>query len=140
MYLIIAVYKVIIGLFPLYIDSACFLFPLCVLLPLSICCSLYLEITCKKNLSHRLTSFRITWICFYQIPEVTISLSSVAQLCPTLRSPMNCSTPGLPVHHQLPGFTQTHVHRVSDAIQPSHPLASLSPPAPKPSQHQSLSQ
>ena len=51
---------------------------------------------------------------------------------------MNCSTPGLPVHHQLPEFTQTHVHRVSDAIQPSHPLLSPSPPAPNPSQHQSF--
>ena len=51
---------------------------------------------------------------------------------------MNCSTPGLPVHHQLPEFTETHVHRVSDAIQPSHPLSSPSPPAPNPSQHQSL--
>ena len=53
---------------------------------------------------------------------------------------MNRSTPGLPVHHQLPEFTQTHVHRVSDAIQPSHPLLSPSPPAPNPSQHQSLFQ
>ena len=53
---------------------------------------------------------------------------------------MNRSTSGLPVHHQLPGFTQTHVHRVSDAIQPSHPLSSLSPSAPNPSQHQSLFQ
>ena len=51
---------------------------------------------------------------------------------------MNCSTPGFPVHHQLPEFTQTHVHQVSDAIQPSHPLSSPSPPAPNPSQHQSL--
>ena len=64
---------------------------------------------------------------------------SVAQSSPTLCDPMNHSTPGLPVHHQLPEFTQTHVHRVSDAIQPSHPLSSPSPPAPKPSQHQSLS-
>ena len=54
--------------------------------------------------------------------------------------PMNCSTPGLPVHHQLLEFTQTHVHWVSDAIQPSHPLASPSPPVPSPSQHQSLFQ
>ena len=54
---------------------------------------------------------------------------SVAQLCPTLCDPMNCSTPGLPVHHQLPEFTQTHVHRVSGTIQPSHPLSSPSPPA-----------
>ena len=65
--------------------------------------------------------------------------SSVAQLCPTLCDPMNRSTPGLLVHHHLPEFTQTHVHRVSDAIQPSHPLLSPSPPAPNPSQHQSLS-
>ena len=68
------------------------------------------------------------------------SVSSVAQSCPTLCDPMNRSTPGLPVHHQLPEFTQTHVHRVSDAIQPSHPLSSPSPPAPNPSQHQSLFQ
>ena len=58
--------------------------------------------------------------------------SSVAQSCPTLCDPMNCSTPGLPVHHQLPEFTQTYVHRVGDAIQPSHPLLSpsLLPPIP----------
>ena len=68
------------------------------------------------------------------------TFSSVAQLCPTLCDPMNCSTPGLPVHHQLPEFTQTHVHRVGDAIQPSHPLSSPSPPDPNPSQHQSLFQ
>ena len=67
-------------------------------------------------------------------------IRSVAQSCPTLCDPMNCSTPGLPVHHQLPEFTQTHAHRVSDAIQPSHPLLSPSPPAPNPSQHQSLFQ
>ena len=66
--------------------------------------------------------------------------SSVAQSCLTLCDPMNCSTPGLPVHHHLPEFTQTHVHRVGDAIQPSHLLSSPSPPAPNPSQHQSLFQ
>ena len=66
--------------------------------------------------------------------------SSVTQLCPTLCDPMNCRTPGLPVHHKLPEFTQTHVHCVGDAIQSSHPLSSLSPPAPNPSQHQSLFQ
>ena len=70
----------------------------------------------------------------------SIQFSSVTQSCPTLCDPMNCSTPGLPVHHQLPEFTQTHIHRVSDAIQPSHPLSSPSPPAPSPSQHQSLFQ
>ena len=60
--------------------------------------------------------------------------SSVTQSCPTICNPMNHSTPGLPVHHQLSEFTQTHIHRVSDAIQPSHPLSSTSLPAPKPSQ------
>ena len=58
-------------------------------------------------------------------------IRSVAQSCPTLYDPMNRSTPSLPVHHQLPEFTETHVHRVSDAIQPSHPLSSPSPPAPQ---------
>ena len=66
--------------------------------------------------------------------------SSVVQSCPTLCNSMNCSTPGLPIHHQLPEFTQTHVHRIGDAIQPSHPLSSPSPPAPNPSQNQSLFQ
>ena len=70
----------------------------------------------------------------------SVQFSSVTQSCLTLRDPMNCSAPGLPVHHQLPEFTQTQVHRVSDAIQPSHPLSSPSPPAPNPSQHQSLFQ
>ena len=69
-----------------------------------------------------------------------LQFSAVAQSCPTLCDPMNCSTPGLPVHHHLPEFTETHVHRVGDAIQPSHPLSSPSPPAPNPSQHQSLFQ
>ena len=67
-------------------------------------------------------------------------IRSVAQSCPTLCEPMNHSTPGLPVHHQLPEFTETHVHRVSDAIQPSHLLSSPFPLAPNPSQHQSLFQ
>ena len=70
--------------------------------------------------------------------ENTISVSSVIQLCPTFCDPMNRSTPGLPVHHRLLEFTQTHVHRVGDAIQPSHPLSSPFPPAPNPSQHQSF--
>ena len=68
----------------------------------------------------------------------SVQFSSVAQSCLTLCDPMNRSTPGLPVHHQLPEFTQTQVHRVSDAIQPSHPLSYPSPPAPNPSQHQGL--
>ena len=68
---------------------------------------------------------------------LSVQLSLVAQSCPTLWDPMNCSTPGLPVHHQLPEFTQTHVHQVSDAIiQPSHLLSTPFPPAPNPSLHQ----
>ena len=70
----------------------------------------------------------------------SVQFSSVAQSCPTLCDSMNCSMPGLPVHHQLLEFTQTHVHRVGDAIQPSHPLLSPFPPAPNPSQHQRLYQ
>ena len=70
--------------------------------------------------------------------RIGVQLSSVAQLCPTLCDPMNCSTPGLPVHHQLPESTQTHVHCVGDIIQPSYPLSSPSPSDPNPSQHQSL--
>ena len=70
----------------------------------------------------------------------SVQFCSVAQSCPTLCDPMNRSTPGLPVHHHLPEFTQTHVRRVGDAIQPSHPLLSPFPPAPIPSQHQSLFQ
>ena len=72
--------------------------------------------------------------------DSSVQFSSVAQSCPTLCDLMNRSTPGLPVHHKLPEFTQTHVHRVSDAIQPSHPLLCPSSPAPNPSQHQSLFQ
>ena len=69
-----------------------------------------------------------------------LQFSSVAQSCPALCDPMNRSTPCLPVHHQLPEFIQTHVRWVGDAIQPSHPLSSPSPPAPNPSQHQGLFQ
>ena len=82
-----------------------------------------------------------TWYCppFFIIAIFSsvqsVQLLSHVRLCDS----MNRSTPGLPVHHQLPEFTQTHVHRVSDAIQPSHPLSSPSPPAPSTSQHQSLS-
>ena len=77
---------------------------------------------------------------FIYIYIYSVQFSSVAQSCLTLCDCMNPSTPGIPVHHQLPEFTQTHVHRVGDAIQPSHPLSSPSPPAPNPSQHQSLFQ
>ena len=70
----------------------------------------------------------------------SVQFSSVTQSCPTLCDPMNHSTPGPPVRHQLPEFSQTHVQQVSDAIQPSHPQSSPSPPALNPSQHQSLFQ
>ena len=69
-----------------------------------------------------------------------VSFSSVTQSCPTLCDPKNHSTPGFPVHHQLLEFTQTHIHLVSNAIQPSHLLSSPFPPAPNPSQHQGLFQ
>ena len=71
---------------------------------------------------------------------ISVQFSSATHSCPTVYNPMNRSMPGLPVHHQLPEFTQTRVHRVGDAIQPSHPLSSPSPPAPNPSQHQGLFQ
>ena len=74
----------------------------------------------------------------WAFPDVGISISSVAQSCLTLCDPMNRSTPGLPVHHQFPESTQTHVHSVGDAIQASHPLLSPSPPALNLSQHQGL--
>ena len=75
--------------------------------------------------------------CIFPYTE-NLQFSSVAQSCLTLWDPMNCSTPGLPVYHQLPEFTQTHVHWVGDAIQPSHPLPSPSPPALNLSQHQGI--
>ena len=89
--------------------------------------------------SSLILSFFVLLVLFNKyVPSV--QFSSVAQSCPTLCNPMNRSMPGLPVQHQLPEFTQTHVHRVGDAIQPSHPLSSPSPPAPNPSQHQGLFQ
>ena len=80
---------------------------------------------------------------YLQVPQIfysSVQFSSVAQLCLTLCDPMNHSTLGLPVQHQLPEFTQTHVHQVGDAIQPSHPLLSPSAPALNLSQHQGLFQ
>ena len=77
-------------------------------------------------------------VCVYVC--VCVCISSVAQSCPTLCNPMDCSTPGIPVHHQLLELTQTHVHRVGDAIQPSHPLSFPSPPTFNLSQHQSFFQ
>ena len=106
-----------------------------------------LKLTIQKTkimASSPITSWEIEGETLETVSELDMEQSdqirSVAQSCPTLCDPMNCSMPGLPVHHQLPEFTETHVHRVSDAIQPSHPLSSPSPPAPNPSQHQSLFQ
>ena len=72
--------------------------------------------------------------------HTVVQLNSVVQSCPTLCNPMDCSTPGFPVHHQLLELAKTHVHQVGDAIQPSHPLSSPSPPALNLSQHQGLFQ
>ena len=82
------------------------------------------------------------WFYYTLLPirPPSVQFSSVAPSCLTLCDPMNRSTPGLPVHHQLPEFSQTHAHRVGDAIQPSHPLLSPSPPTHNPSQHQGLFQ
>ena len=111
---------------------------------------IYSEDTCSTVWKHTHTTyawvFRFlfilesgnTWSC--QSNGESVQFSSVTQSCPILCDPMNCSTPGLPVHHHLPEFTQTHVHQVHDAIQPSHLLSSPSPPAPNPSQHQRLFQ
>ena len=87
---------------------------------------------------HRILQARILeWVAI-SFSKLLLQFSSVAQSCPTLCDPMNHSTPGLPVHHQLLEPTQTHVHQVSDAIQPSHPLSSPSAPALSLSQHQGL--
>ena len=95
---------------------------------------------CKRNFIMLNCILPLEIVYGLDIHLIIVQFSSVTQLCPTLCDPMNCSTPGLPVHHQLPEFTQTHIHRVRDAIQPFHPLLSPSPPAPNPSQHQSLFQ
>ena len=81
---------------------------------------------------------RMSFLYRSAVQHSAYQVSSVAQSCPTLCNPMNHSTPGLSVHHHLLKFTQTQVHRVSDAIQPSYPLLSPFPPAPNPSQHQNL--
>ena len=82
--------------------------------------------------------FSLNTVLWYR--AAAVQFSSVTQSCPTLCDPMDCSTPGFPVHHQLPELAQTHVHWVSEAIQPSHPLSSPSPPAFHLSQHQGLFQ
>ena len=97
-------------------------------------------LTCLITLHSKCLHLYLTVKHGFELCRSTSQFSSVAQLCPTLCDPMNCSTPGLPVHHQLPKSTQTHVHWVSDAIQPYHPLSYPSPPALNRSQHQGLFQ
>ena len=98
-----------------------------------------------SNVDPGLISFRMDWLDLLAVQGplkivYSVQFSSVTQSCLTLCNAMNHSTPGLPVHHQLLESNKTHVHQVGDAIQPSHPLSSPSPPAPTPSQHQSLFQ
>ena len=98
----------------------------------------------KSNLSFTaLSNIRYYWNLTVNetgLFVLSVQFNSVTQLCPILCDPMNCSRPGLPVHHQLPEFTQPHVHHVGVAIQLSHPLSSPFPPAPNPSEHQGLFQ
>ena len=102
----------------------------------------------SQRVGHDWTTLRSFMLVEHEIRQcmwkstvsLSVQFSSVAQSCPTLCDPMICSTPDLPVHHQLPEFTQTHMHQVGDAIQPSHSLLSPSPPPPNPSQHQGLFQ
>ena len=108
--------------------------------------------TLKSLLQHHSSKASILWCSAFFMAQLShsyrttgktissVQFSSVTQSCLTLGDPMNRSTPGLPVHHHLPDFTQTHVHRVHDAIQLSYPLSSPSPTAPNPSQSQSLFQ
>ena len=95
------------------------------------------EIKWDERLWKKMAERLYIWLVYWEISRLLFSIqfSSVAQSCSTLCDHKNSSTPGLPVHHQLPEFTQIHVHWVSDAIQPSHPLSSPFPPAPNPSQH-----
>ena len=101
--------------------------------------------SCSQGGLHNLQTQRIMKILALSFKSINkaslkVQFSSVTQSCPTLCDPMDCSMPGLPAHHQLPESAQTHVHRVGDAIQPSHPLSSPSPPAFSLSQHQGLFQ
>ena len=105
--------------------------------------------TCDHYFLSHYSAVRITWNTLLHIAHLaqnlthqfsSVQFSSATRSCPTLWDPMNRSMPGLPVHHHLPEFTQTHVHPVRAAIQASHPRSSPSPPDPNPSQHQSLFQ
>ena len=115
-------------------------------MPASVCRLLYHTTVLFKvlycKIRNALFIFCICFLCVICVKSIvkSIQFSSAAQSCPTLCDPMNLSTPHLPIHHQFLEFTQTHAHRVGDAIQPSHPLSSPSPPASNPVQHQGLFQ
>ena len=102
--------------------------------------SLNCALMAGTNLGKLLVITASVFFSFSSPSDSPIQFSSVAQSCPTLCNPVNHSTPGFPVHQQILEFTQTHVHPVCNAIQPSHPLSFPSPPAPNPSQHQGLFQ
>ena len=109
----------------------------------SLLMGLYLDKTIIQKDTYMHPMFIVALFILVKIwrqPKYPFQIRSVTQSCLILCNPMNRSTPGLPVHHQLTEFAQTHVHRVSDAVQQSHPLSSPSPPAPNPSQHHSLFQ
>ena len=99
-----------------------------------------IKISIFKNRCICITLYYLIWAQYFAKIRSQLQFTSLAQSRPTLCNPMNHSTPGLPVHHQLSEFTQTHAHRVGDVIQPSHPLSPPSPPAPNPSQNQGLFQ
>ena len=111
-------------------------------LPNSLCIQCYLNNQMNKDITRNINYRSITLMSMNAklFTSHSVQFNSVAQSCSNLCDPMNRSTPGLPVHHHLPEFTQTHVHRVRDAIQPSHPLSSPSPLALNLSQHQRLFQ
>ena len=106
---------------------------------LVLCVCPFLHCCREKSFDFRLYRSSSSFPLKVLLPKV-VQFSLVAQSCPTFFDPMNRSTPGLPVHHQLQKFTQTHMHWAGDAIQPSHPRSSPFPPAPNPSQRQSLFQ
>ena len=99
-----------------------------------------IKISIFKNRCICITLYYLIWAQYFAKIRSQLQFTSLAQYRLTLCNPMNHSTPGLPVHHQLSEFTQTHAHRVGDVIQPSHPLSPPSPPAPNPSQNQGLFQ
>ena len=120
-------------LFPAKVSGRLIYFNYQLYVPFNLLCSTFSPISLMKLV--------LQWsLNLIHLTHETVQFSSVAQPCSTLCNSMNHSTPGLPVHHQLPEFTQAHIHRVGDAIQSSHPLSFPSPPAPNPSQHQGLFQ